>query len=267
MHPTLSAHVELDQELDQPRLDRRVVGGASDQRIELTDCVNDRPTCAHVAWLNARGLANRFSTLNVAKPTVTASLPRKRAAPRIVLSRDAGPAPGPRNGSHVSLAPRSVSHCDRPAGPGHPTTPNPKPHLTSNRSRDEIVSAVSRTSTTPTRPGREQAWDRAMNGDREPLSDLAQNAERGLPGDRQAMALLVGGLPDSQEIGMSRSRSCHPRGCDSVFKVFCHPHLSASLRPSDWWRRLWRTWQAFERKIEWLRVNFGRRQSRSGEGA
>lgn len=78
----LSAHVELDQELDQPRLDRRVVGGASDQRIELTDCVNDRPTCAHVAWLNARGLANRFSTLNVAKRTVTASLPRKRAAHR-----------------------------------------------------------------------------------------------------------------------------------------------------------------------------------------
>jgi hypothetical protein len=56
-------------------------------------------------------------------------------------------------------------------------------------------------------------------------------------------------------------------GCDSVFKVFCHPHPSASFRPSDWWRRLWRTWQAFERKIEWLRVNFGRRQSRSGEGA
>jgi hypothetical protein len=126
--------------------------------------------------LNARGLANRSSTLNVAKRTVTASLPRKRAAHGIVLSRDAGPAPGPRNGSHVTLAPRSVSHCDRPAGPGHPTTPNPKPHLTSNRSRDEIVSTVSCTSTTPTRPGREQAWDRAMNGDSEPLSDLAQNA-------------------------------------------------------------------------------------------
>jgi hypothetical protein len=61
-------------------------------------------------------------------------------------------------------------------------------------------------------------------------------------------------------------------GCDSVFKVFCHPHPSASFRPSDWWRRLWRTWQAVERKVAGLgrigfRVNFGRRESRSDEGA
>lgn len=57
-----------------------------------------------------------------------------------------------------------------------------------------------------------------MNGDSH-SAIVPRTPERCLPGDRQAMALLVGGLPDSQEIGMSRSRSCHPRGCDSVFKV------------------------------------------------